>query len=131
MKKKVMMIMITSCKASSTILALILIEILLCSSLCLSHDDHEMMIKMDQRDNNIGDTQRGLLPIINISSRKLLVSRPISSSNMASTSVSTSTSNKKLSTSNQLSLAEEEAKKAVEASLRKAPKSGPNPTQNK
>ncbi|GMN55902.1 hypothetical protein TIFTF001_025025 [Ficus carica] len=93
-----------SCRTSAALFALILIEIVLCSSPCLCHEQNIL-----QRDH-----QRSFSL-----SRKLL---------MASISHVMSQDNiNKL----QASSATKEPKKAVETSLRKAPASGPNPTQNK
>ncbi|EXB93638.1 hypothetical protein L484_018024 [Morus notabilis] len=97
--------MMISCRTSAAIFVLIIVEITFCSSLCLCHEQNIL-----QRDH-----QRSLLL-----SRKLLFS-----STMASVSVSPN--NDKLRTSSAM----KEPKKAVETSLRKAPASGPNPTQNK
>ena len=83
----------TSCRTLAAFLALILIEILMCPSLCQSHES---------------------LPKDRSQSRKLLVS---------TASVSTSV--------DKLNGAMKEPKKAVEPSLKKAPPSVPNPTQNK
>ncbi|KAG2686953.1 hypothetical protein I3760_09G030700 [Carya illinoinensis] len=80
----------------AALFALLLIEILMCSSLCQCHE-------------SLPRSERSIQY-----SRKLLVS---------TASISTS--------QNKINGAMKEPKKAVEPSLRKAPPSVPNPTQNK
>ncbi|PON81028.1 hypothetical protein TorRG33x02_231460 [Trema orientale] len=98
---------------SSALSALVLIEILLCSSLCLCHEEKQINILQKER--------RSLLVI----SRKLLVS----ASSMATSFLPESPANKKNSKASTAAM--KEPKKALEPSLRTAPPSVPNPTQNK
>ncbi|KAG2683322.1 hypothetical protein I3843_10G026400 [Carya illinoinensis] len=90
-----------SCRTLVALLAVILIEILVCCSLCQCHEsyprDHQRLIQ----------------------SRKLLLST-------ASVTVSTNDHDQ-----NKLNGTMKDPKKAVGPSLRKAPPSVPNPTQNK
>ncbi|PON52217.1 hypothetical protein PanWU01x14_210590 [Parasponia andersonii] len=96
---------------SSALSALVLIEILLCSSLCLCHEQINILQK----------ERRSVLVI----SRKLLVS----ASSMATSFLPETPANKKNSKASTAAM--KEPKKALEPSLRTVPPSVPNPTQNK